>query len=84
MIILTFSLVMTLGSFSWWLILVFFPKAWCEFMKIENRISLRLGVPPTLVSWLHRHEVGATLKVIVLAMTVISALCVMEASRLLR
>jgi hypothetical protein len=79
-----FSLGMTLGSFCWWLVLVFCPAGWQRFMAVENRVSLSLGVPAKLASWLHRHETGITLKVIVLLQTVVSAMCVMEASRLLR
>jgi hypothetical protein len=81
---MTSTLAMALASFLWWIVLVFFPAAWRRFMDWENAVSVWLGVPHGIVLWLKKHETGATLKVVVLVLTVVCTLCSIKASYLIK
>jgi len=73
-----------LASFAWFVVLVYFPATWRRFMDWENALCIRLGVPRGLAQWMKRHETGATLKLLAAVLTLLCALCIHEASRLLK
>lgn len=84
MAILVLSVALTLASFGWFVVLVYFPVAWRRFIEWENALSMRLGVPRNMAQWMKRHETGATLKVLAAVLTLICALCIKEAAHLLK
>ncbi|MEJ0000947.1 MAG: hypothetical protein WDO13_18315 [Verrucomicrobiota bacterium] len=73
-----------LGSFGWFVVLVYFPARWRRFIDWENALSIRLGVPHSVARWLKKHETGATLKIVVIVLTLTSALCAIKAAHLLK
>ena len=84
LMILVFAIGMMLLAFTSWALIVFTPGLWHRIMALENRFTLRLGVPPVIAAWMLHHETGPTMKFVAGILTVLSMLLVMEASHLLR
>jgi len=81
---LALSVAATLASFGWFVVLVYFPVTWRRFIEWENALTIRLGMPRGVAKWMKRHETGPTLKVLAAVLTMLCALCIREASYLLK
>jgi hypothetical protein len=84
LLILIFAIGMMLLAFTSWVLIVFTPGLWHRIIAVENKLTVRLGVPPVIAAWMLRHETGPTMKFVAGILTVLSLLLVMEASHLLR
>jgi len=74
-LVFAFSAFMAIVSLALLTFSLLAPTHWADFIEWEHAIAVRMGVPRAFSIWTKRHELGASLKIILALLATVSIAC---------